>query len=572
MALPIHIKSSQVGSRFHLLFFVLVCTSTVLLPHAAQAAGGDMVSRLFVVDRVEIKLEGNPISAEQDRKLRQFISIFPGRRYSNDEIDMSMARLRKAPGVASVNYSFDFSSANGGGTLIIEIREGAQAQQAQEDKLVVFQDESSWVKLRAGLKGATAVSMNQWFGNGAKLTEYNPNGQFTGGLGPNVVQDLAPSIGLSAVTSLGSDSNAAFLYGSLLYLGAGSVGQDNTRDDARWSSGWEEAFLGVVRGGTTENGSVWLANLSYGKQPYCIGNGLLLCQVASSGGDRAADFAWPRWSAKELLKGQFQWNEFALDAFKIQPNDAPFTDTVFNGINLDYNDRTGLSAGLTWMHAEDGTLKYYLPDGRSYDRKGLKVLNLRAAGTPVSNDGGLIWKLEYGEQTHDDFDMRANAYAGELGWQFADVMWKPSLSYRYSKLTGDNPSTPRYERWDLLYSGGDVDTWVQGLLMKNIQYNSNVIDNRVTFRFLPTPQTRGTVMFSNFKADTENNLGGVISKLAGKNLGNEFLLIGEYFASKNVYWRLSTGWLWPGSGVSNTLPEPVKKPWWVAIAQFNVSY
>ena len=81
--------------------------------------------------------------------------------------------------------------------------------------------------------------------------------------------------------------------------------------------------------------------------------------------------------------------------------------------------------------------------------------------------------------------MAASGWSAEGGWSFSTTTWRPSVTYRYSRTTGDDPGTSRYERWDLLYSGNDINTWVQGQLMKNIQYNSNVVVQRVMVRAQP---------------------------------------------------------------------------------------
>ena len=168
--------------------------------------------------------------------------------------------------------------------------------------------------------------------------------------------------------------------------------------------------------------------------------------------------------------------------------------------------------------------------------------------------------------------MRATGWSAEAGWQFGDKSWSPSISWRYSSTTGDDPATPRYERWDLLYSGNDIDTWVQGQLMKNIHYNSNVKVHRVLARATPDRKWRLTGAVSAYRADTLNNIGGVISTLAGPDLGRELLLVAEHFASRSVYWRFTAASLWPGKGVTDTLPKSAAKPWLVGIAQFNLSY
>lgn len=547
----------------------------LVLPRTVWAQGAVEASGSMRVAAIEVRLVGIDASTEAARKLeadvRRAFGIFPGRRYGGVEVDLALARLRGSGLVAGADAQFQYGADDGVRiVLLVDAQPRVAPPPRWSDALVLLDEERRLLKIRLGLKGAAAVSRDQWFGNGATLTQYNPRGVYQGDEGPNGVLDLAPSVGLAGALPLADGPRAPYLYASVLYLGAGSVGQDNNRSDTRFTGQWEEAFVGVATSGVTEAGSPWSANLSYGTQPYCIGNGMLLCQIASSGGDRAADFAWPRWSGERFLKAQFRLDHTLFEAFRFTPNDFPSTNTTLAGVNVDHDNRRGLSLGVTALKALDGELKYFFPDGRSQTRDGLRVWHLRGAWWPAS--GGLIGKAEFAQQTHDAFDMRAHGLAVEGGWLFAGTRGAPSLTYRYSRTTGDDPTTPRYERWDLLYSGGDINTWVQGQLMKNVHYNSNVAVQRVLGRFAPDPQWRLTGALSTYRADQLNNIGGVISTLADRSLGSELLFAAEYFASRNVYWRFTAASLWPGSGVRGTLPDPVAKPWLVAIAQFNVSY
>lgn len=542
----------------------------------AFAQGGVEASGAQRVNSVIVLVEQRSAQSQVDRKLeadvRRALGVFPGRSYEMAEIDLALARLRASGLVATARgYVYD---ADGQIGLVIDVRSEPQAAAPAgwTDRLRLVEDGQRLLKLRVGLKGAMAVSGNQWFDNGDTLTQFNPRGRFTGGRGPNGIVDLAPSVGLAGAMPLSDGVDAAYLYANTLYLGTLSVGQDNNRNDLRTTGQWEEAYVGIVDAGVTPAGLAWRANLSYGRQPYCIGNGMLVCQIASSGGDRGADFGWPRWAGEDFLKAQFRLNRTLFEAFRFEPNDFPSTDTRLAGVNVDHDNGQGLSLGFTWLTAEKGQLRYFLPDGTSQVRDGLRAWHLRGGVRPVAGSAGPIAKLEYARQTHADFDMRATGYSAEAGWQFAGAGWRPSVTYRVSRTTGDDPATPRYERWDLLYSGNDIDTWVQGQLMKNIHYNSNVKVHRLLARATPDRRWRLTGAVSTYRADTLNNIGGVVSTLAGPDIGSELLLVAEHFASRNVYWRFTAASLWPGSGVTRTLPEPVAKPWLVGVVQFNLSY
>jgi hypothetical protein len=525
---------------------------------------------------VVVLIGGRAAQSQDERKLesdvRRALGVIPGRTYEPDEIELALARLRSS-GLSASSRGYVFDEDGSIGLVVLVEREApVESTASWTDGLRLVDDGRRLLKVRLGLKGAVAVSGNQWFDNGDTLTQFNPRGRFTGGRGPNGVVDLAPTIGLAGAIPLSDHVDTAYLYATSLYLGALSAGQDNNRNDLRTAGQWEEAYAGVVDAGTTASGLAWRANLSYGRQKYCIGGGMLLCQIASSGGDRGVDFAWPRWSGNDFIKAQLRLNQTLFEAFSFEPNDSPSTNTRLSGINVDHDDGRGFTLGFTWLTAEDGELQYFFPDGRSQVRDGLRVWHARGGWRPTGGSAGPIAKVEYARQTHADFDMRATGLSTEGGWQFGDAAWRPSVTYRYSSTTGDDPATARYERWDLLYSGGDIDSWVQGQLMKNIQYNSNVRVHRLLARATPDPRWRLTGAVSTYRADTLNNIGGVISNLADHDLGNELLLVAENFASSEVYWRFTVASLWPGPGVTGTLPEPLAKPWLVGIVQFNLAF
>ena len=564
-------------SRGHFLTNLAVACLCTLSATLGHAQGGADISRPMPIDAVVLNNLGASTNDEAQRKfeanVRRALGLYPGRTYDATEIDLALARLKLGGLVSSVNSDIQYDE-TGAASLVVSFhpRESQQPVEHWSNQLKLIDDDKQYLKVRVGLKGALALSGNQWFANGDTLTQYNPRGKFSGGRGPNGVVDLAPSVGLAGAIPLGSGENPAYLYGSALYLSTVSIGQDNNRSDSRTTGQWEEAYVGVVDSGVTEAGSIWRANISYGRQPYCIGNGMLVCQIASSGGDRGVDFAWPRWTGNKFLKAQFRLNQTVYEAFSFEANDAPSTETRLTGINLDHDNGRGASMGFTWLKADKGNLKYFLPTGNSYTREGLRVWHARGAWKPEAGQSGPVAKMEFARQTHDKFDMRATGYSAEAGWQFNTPSWRPVVTYRYSSTTGDNPNTARYERWDLLYSGNDIDTWVQGQLMKNIHYNSNVKVHRVLARVTPAPRWRVTAAVSTYRADTLNNIGNVVTNLAGHNLGSELLLVAEHFISRNVYWRFTAASLWPGSGVSRALPRSAEKPWLVGIVQFNVSY
>ena len=55
---------------------------------------------------------------------------------------------------------------------------------------------------------------------------------------------------------------------------------------------------------------------------------------------------------------------------------------------------------------------------------------------------GPFFGAETALQTNRNFDMFATAGYGEVGYSLADLPWTPSISYRLSYFSGDDPDTP----------------------------------------------------------------------------------------------------------------------------------
>lgn len=527
------------------------------------------------INAVRIELMTPPSDPQAARNLegaiRKAFRVYPGDRYDQTRVDFGASRARGVAGVTDVKVEVEFAEV-GGIDLVVQVSTGPSPPPSFASRVRFVDDGETLLKAMVSVKGAIPISGNQWFGNGPTLTEFNPYGTFTGGNGPNTAYDFSPKIGLAGTFPVVRGDTPMYAYGHVGYLMAGIAGQANGTADPKYSGGWEEAYAGIVGGGSTEAGTSWQYNLSYGLQSYCIGGAMLLCQIAGSSGDRAGDFTWPRWSGRNFLKAQFRINNTVFDGFHFEPNDFPRSHTRIAGLNLQHDAGYGVALGLTWLTVLESNSLYYLPTGQTLPRDGMRALQLRTGYTPAPGQPGPVGKAEWARQSNANFEMSAIGAGLEGGWSFGRTKGVPSITYRWTTLGGDDPSTVKFERWDLFYSGGDIDTWVQGQLMKNIHYNSNVRMQRVMGRLRLGPTWRLTGSFSDFRANELNNLGGVVSGLADQDIGNELLFVSEHTLSRAVYVRLTQGTLWAGSGVRGTLPAPVSTPWLVGVVSLNIQY
>ena len=275
---------------------------------------------------VRVELRPPPSDPQAARNLegavRKALRIYPGDRYDLTRVEFGVSRARGVAGVTAVDARPELADV-GGVALVVEVSTSPIAAPPSFASRIRFIDDGEkLLKAMVTLKGAVPISGNQWFGNGPTLTQFSPYGTFTGGNGPNTAYDLSPKVGLAGTFPILRGDKPLYVYGHMGYLMAGIAGQANGTPDAKFSSGWEEAYAGIVGGGSTASGTSWQYNISYGKQPYCVGGAMLLCQFGFSGGARAGDFTWPRWSGI-MLKAQFRLNNTVVDGFRLEANDFP---------------------------------------------------------------------------------------------------------------------------------------------------------------------------------------------------------------------------------------------------------
>ena len=215
------------------------------------------------------------------------------------------------------------------------------------------------------------------------------------------------------------------------------------------------------------------------------------------------------------------------------------TGTALAGLNVEARPLPGLMTAASYVTGVKSDFAYYSPEGRVVGtREGLNVFDARFTYTPnAPGQPGPFFGAEAAVQTHREFDMFAAGAYGEAGYSFADARWSPSISYRLSLFTGDDPGTETYERWDPLLSGGNGEQWVQGANHFKLVQDSNVIAHRIQARFRPLPQVELVPQFWLFQAEDENNIGGnpALSTMPGGIYGYEANMTMKWFASRNWY-------------------------------------
>jgi len=518
-------------------------------------------------------------------KILKAVNIYPNSNVSAFDLDVAQSRVMALPEVQKMKWQIELLSGNNI-RLVIMVRLADKLKDITEKRGIIgsgkrnefpaiYMDEKSYLKFNLSGNFTPTLITNTWWGNGKTFTEFNPYGKNPPGTEPALDFEAYLMAGFSGITRISDGEMPLYVYGTVNALGVTTLGDELYNADSHtYELSIEEAYAGIVGAKTTESGHLMRFLVSFGKQPYRIGNGMLICQIAGNGGVWGGMNAWPRFAGKYVGLAKFAYDKWRFEGFYIQPNEYEFnnSETKLAGVNAEFNQSYGFSTGFTFLNVLDSKFPYFYPDYSQTTRDGLNAMNLRMQWIPKPNESFLYAKAEGGYQFNGKIPMRAYGMAFEGGWQFGNVNLRPTISYRYSLLTGDDPETERYEKWDILYSGDDVTTWVQGPLMKNILFNSNLETSRFQLQLFPVGW-RVTGQFSYFLANQLNTLPSPpVVTFSHEQIGQEASLIVERFVSRNIYVRMMATSLWAGKGFENKLPNPVTKPWTELIAMVKFSF
>lgn len=551
---------------------VVFCVMVMSQSYAQTVASEEFQSIEAVRVSIANPSADKPLNARIEDQVRRAISVFPSKRFTPETFDFALARAKRDARIGEIGYTVEFGPT--GGVIVdvsVTLKEpGALAQPRgmlstgeAKDFPILYDSNGTFLKLKLESTAMYYGNANAWYGRpdlmlaGNPLVVGKPAGKGYDQWGEGFVHG-----GLYGITPV---TDSLYVYGGISAIASGSVGQELFTDKTHGYLGVEDAYAGFVTGTTTTEGNRLVFNASAGRQRFQLGDGFLIANTSSNGGDRAALQSNPRWAADMLALAQVSYNGNKLEAFYLDPDELPVVDshTVIQGVNFETPLTPSLAIGLSFLRVPTSTFGYFTPT-QTFSREGLQVYDGRFRWQP--NEVGQSGPFVAGEvalQRNENFNMRAYGFYGEVGYSFAELPWTPTFSYRYAQFSGDDPNTSRFERWDPLFAGGNGEQWVQGINHFKIWQDSNVIAHRFQMRLRPTPKFELVPQVWLFRADSTTNLGGnpALSFLGSDNLGYEINLTGKYFVSRQVYVQGHVAATFPGEAVKTALGHD-HNPWW----------
>jgi hypothetical protein len=364
--------------------------------------------------------------------------------------------------------------------------------------------------------------------------------------------------GLGAASQIGG--SPFYLYGAVTVLTSWSLGQDIYRDDDRSVTGVEKAYGGLLY---VDPGAGSSLNLSMGRQNVTVNDGFLVHFVRGSAniGPRGGLYLGPRNANDFSVVVDGRAGPWSLKAFYIDPNELESIESgsTFAGLNARYALSRGLAVDATAIYVPDSRSVFAKPDGATVPREGVTTIAAHGRWIHALGIDGLWLESEVAHQVHEHVAMSAWAAYGLVGYRAGGVSWTPSLSYRYSHFTGDDPATAQYERFDPLLSTG-LGNWLQGVTFGKVVSNSNLEVHRLQFNVTPRPVLHLTVDLHLLRAPELNNRGSnrALSQLSSNDLGQEVTLSARWAISRRLYLQSLASVALPGRALRDIGAD---KPW-----------
>lgn len=522
------------------------------------------------VERVVIAIT-NPAAdqANNDRitdTVRRTLGLYPGAELSEQRLNFAVSTARRTSGVADI--SFTLTPGGRGGVDVdvsvtrktdeaADVGRGALLSGDLQDFPLLYDLNGTMVRAKLETLGLYYANNNAWYGRPDLMLNGNPLVQGApAGKGWDDWVEAFVHYGVYGITPLSSNF---YVYGGVSAISAGSVGQELFTDRTRGYTSVEDAYAGFITGQTDEDGNRLSFNFSAGRQRFTLANAFLIANTAANGEERAALQANARWAGDFVALAQLQYNSTKIEAFYVDPDELPLLDsrTKIAGVNVEGRPIAGLFLGASYLTVPESSTNYFGPLGSVVGtREGLDLVDIRFTWSPnPPGQSGPFFGGEVAHQSNRNFDMDAWAAWGEVGYSFADLPWSPSVSYRLSYFSGDDPKTATYERWDPLLSGGNGEQWVQGANHFKVVQDSNVIAHRVQARLRVSPTVELVPQLWAFYADETNNIGGnpALSVMNGHTYGYEANITAKWFASRNLYVHGHVAYTVAGDAVENAL-------------------
>lgn len=498
-------------------------------------------------------------------------SIYPGSSFNRSITNMAMRRIAQDSRVSSVNYDLYSNNLTSPVVLVINIyilapgehkvydgKKGMFASRTIRDFPLLI--ETNKAELTLILNGAAGFynEVNPFFSQGEAFTQGNPIANDPGGKGVRFWGEGYVEPGIGGIVELGNSN--IYTYGAITGLFSARNTADIYSSGAAAYGAIERLYAGVV---FSQLGKKDLnLDISYGRQTFQLNDGFLISKYSgsSNAGDRGSVYLNSRTSFNKAGLLKLNSRNWSLQGFYLEPQELSRHNevhTTYAGGYLGFNNNKHWDVGFAYINRVRGKGSYQTNNG-TITQKGLYVLNPKIWITNIANKG-LFLKSEYAFEGHSSGNMRANAWYIGAGIDLKSTILKPMFYYRYAFMQGQKSDSKYYTRFDPLLTGGLGD-WVQGINMRKVLGNGNIITHRLQARINPSSSVDVSIDYFHLRADSYINVGGLapITQLKSKRLGDEITVTTHWYINQH-FMLLGLGSIAiPGKAIRESVPGPIR--------------
>jgi hypothetical protein len=390
-----------------------------------------------------------------------------------------------------------------------------------EQELYTDSEGTTKILFNVDLVAAAYQSQDSWFGESASFNGENTDSWADFGVEPKVSLEMPMGEGLFF-------GQVSGVYTSTYGTDASGIGAglDDTAEATleQGHIGWRaEDFFEGIDGDTF--------SVTFGKQDYNIGTGLLINDGGGDGGERGGWYLGMRKTFSEALVVSLDTDRWLAEGFKLKNRPrAGGTQGDAHGLNFEYKYGETATFGGTYMNVDANTPGSVDADVYS-GRVNWRMMN----GFGISG--------EYVDESSDQLD--ATGYYGQVSYEFMDTRWTPALSYRYAHFDGDNPGTAIDERFrEIAYGYTDWGFWYQGEITGEYALgNGNLESHMLRAKLATSESVTWNFFYYNFVLDQPASFG-----VTSDEWGDELNVTVEWAASDNLFVIGVIGALFPGDG------------------------
>jgi len=213
---------------------------------------------------------------------------------------------------------------------------------------------------------------------------------------------------------------------------------------------------------------------------------------------------------------------------------------VFRAKVSEYNIANSALLSLSYIYVDDAPTETI---------EGLNVFDVRLQITPIPSISGLTLEGEFAQELKGSVYDAQGGYA-QIKYHWDSLPGSPELSYRYSALAGDNPSTPENEQFhSLAYGFSDWGTWFQGEITgEHVLDHSNLISHLYRIQVQAHENVWVNFFYYHFRLDQPEALQNDITNA---HFADEFNLITDWSMNDNTQVSASFSVVIPAEGAKS---------------------